>query len=80
MRKWLTGCALVGVAAMGSSSIACAQSRPERTPPHRHAAPLRVDVAPAGRLYRACIDRPVVEHRATGDTVVPWFSCRWAVR
>jgi hypothetical protein len=79
MRKWLTGCALVLVAAMGSSSMACAQNRPERTRPHRHAA-LRVDVAPAGRLYRACIDHPVVEHRPTGDTVVPWFSCRWAVR
>jgi len=68
------------MAAMAGSSIACAQSRPDRAAPHRHAAPLHVDVAPAGRLYRACIDHPVVEHRATGDTVVPWFSCRWAVR
>jgi hypothetical protein len=79
MRKWVTGCALALVAVTGASSMACAQTRPDRARPPRHAA-LRVDVAPAGRLYRECIDRPVVEHRATGDTVVPWFSCRWAVR
>jgi hypothetical protein len=79
MRKWMTGCALALMAVLATSSMASAQRQPDRTRLHRHAA-LRVDVAPAGRLYRQCIDRPVVEHRASGDTVVPWFSCRWAVR
>ncbi|MBO0754160.1 MAG: hypothetical protein J2P53_18715, partial [Bradyrhizobiaceae bacterium] len=78
MGKLMTGCVVALVALLGSSSMAAAQ-HPGRTRLHRHGA-LHVDVAPAGRLYRQCIDRPTVEHRATGDTVVPWSSCRWAVR
>jgi hypothetical protein len=50
-----------------------------RVTPHRR-APLRVEVTPPGRLYRQCVDSPVIEHRVTGDTVVPRSRCWWAVR
>ena len=50
-----------------------------RVTPHRR-APLRIEVTPPGRLYRQCVDSPVIEHRATADTVVPRSRCWWAVR
>ena len=50
-----------------------------RVTPHRR-APLRIEVTPPGRLYRQCVDSPVIEHRVTGDTVVPRSRCWWAVR
>ena len=50
-----------------------------RVTPHRR-APLRIEITPPGRLYRQCIDSPVIEHRLTGDTVVPRSRCWWAVR
>jgi hypothetical protein len=87
MPKWMTGCAVAVTAVLAGTSVTTArelqdpefpvqQPAPDRTRVHRH-APLRVYVTPAGRYYRQCIDHPVVEHRATGDTVVPWFTCRW---
>jgi hypothetical protein len=73
----------VGLAAMLASEAppALAQDAPAqgRVTPHRR-APLRIEVTPPGRLYRQCIDSPVIEHRVTGDTVVPRSRCRWAVR
>jgi hypothetical protein len=70
---------VVGLAVLGSASLASAQDQ-SRARVYRH-VPLRVHVTPAGRLlYRQCFDRPVVEHRATGDTVVPRTQCWWAVR
>ena len=79
MRIWMTGCALGLAAVLGGATLAVAQDQADRARLHRR-APLRVDVAPAGRLYRQCTDWHVIEHRATGDTVVPRSWCRWAVR
>jgi hypothetical protein len=88
MRKWMTGSvgALSAVLAAGVTlsapvgpTPAAAQDQPEGL--HRR-APLRLQVgpAPSERLFRQCIDRPVIEHRATGDTVVPRTRCWWALR
>jgi hypothetical protein len=86
MRKWKTGCALALAAGLTagpaaeligpSPAAAQDQALTVRRPP------LRVHVGPAapGRLYRQCADRPVIEHRATGDTVVPRSWCWWALR
>jgi hypothetical protein len=78
MRIWMTSCA-VGLAVLGGSALASAQDQPDRARFHRH-PPLRVDITPGGRLYRQCTDWHVIEHRATGDTVVPRSRCWWAVR
>jgi len=79
--RWTTLCTLA-LAVLANSAFAgaslAAPTEPARVRLHRH-PPLRVEVAPAGRLYRQCVDRPVVEHRPSGDTVVPSVSCRWAV-
>jgi hypothetical protein len=78
MRTWMMGCALVFAALLGGQPGVLAQGSPDRAKLHRR-APLRVEVTPS-RLYRQCIDWHVIEHRATGDTVVPRMQCRWAVR
>jgi hypothetical protein len=57
-----------------------AQDTQTRAKPPPRRAPLRIDVSPSGRLYRQCSDWHVIEHRATGDTVVPRSRCWWAVR
>ena len=57
---------------------ALAQDAPRVTPPRR--PPLRIEVRPSGQLYRQCTDWHVIEHRFTGDTVVPRSRCWWAVR
>jgi hypothetical protein len=79
MRNWMTGCALTLVTVLGGATLAVAQDAPDRTRLHLH-PPLRIFVTPRGQLFRQCLDRPVIEHRATGDTVVPSFHCWWAVR
>jgi hypothetical protein len=78
MRTWMMGCALVLAALVGGPPAVRAQDSPDRAKLHRR-APLRVEVTPS-RLYRQCTDWYVIEHRATGDTVVPRTQCRWAVR
>jgi hypothetical protein len=78
MRIWMTGCVFGLAAALAGSSPGFAQDRPDGPRLHRR-PPLRVDVTP-GQLYRQCTDWHVIEHRATGDTVVPRTWCRWAVR
>jgi hypothetical protein len=75
MASW----ALVVAAVLGGSSLGVAQDHADGGRYYRR-APLRVDVTPAGRLYRQCTDWHIIEHRATGDTVVPRTRCRWAVR
>ncbi len=40
----------------------------------------RVVVTPSARFVRRCVDAYVIEHRATGDTVVPNMHCWWAYR
>jgi hypothetical protein len=78
MRIWLTGCVLGMAAVLAAGSLALAQDTPDRPRLHRR-PPLRVDITP-GRLFRQCTDWHVIEHRATGDTVVPRTRCWWAVR
>jgi hypothetical protein len=45
----------------------------------RRRAPLRIEVTPR-RVYRQCADSHVIEHRASGDTVVPRTRCWWATQ
>lgn len=78
MRTGMMGCALVFAALLGGPLPVLAQDSPTRAKLHRR-VPLRVDVTPS-RLYRQCTDELVIEHRATGDTIVPRMRCRWAVQ
>jgi len=80
MRTLMTTCA-VGLAMLLASTAppALAQDGQGRVKLQRR-APLRVDVRPSGRLYRQCTDWHVIEHRATGDTVVPRSRCVWALQ
>jgi hypothetical protein len=78
MRTWTVGCALVFAVMLGGPFAVLAQESPDRAKLHRR-GPLRVEVTPS-RLYRQCTDWHVIEHRPTGDTVVPRIRCRWAVR
>jgi hypothetical protein len=79
MRIWMTGCALGLAVLVGGSPLAFAQDSPARGKLHRR-PPLRIEVTPSARLYRQCTDWHVIEHRATGDTVVPRMRCWWALR
>jgi len=58
---------------------ALAQDAQGRPISHRR-APLRIEVTPSARLNRQCTDWHVIEHRATGDTVVPRARCWWALQ
>jgi hypothetical protein len=89
MRIWMTGCAAAVTAVLAGAApvparelqdpeLQAQQPVTHHARIHRH-APLRGYVTP-GRFYRECIDHPVVEHRPSGDTVVPWFKCRWTAR
>ena len=79
MRISMTGY-VVGLAVLlAVSPPALAQDAQGRAGLHRH-APLRIEVTPSARLYRQCTDWHVIEHRATGDTVVPRARCRWALQ
>jgi hypothetical protein len=86
MRKWKTGCALALAAGL-TAGLAAALIGPSPAAAQDQTMivrrpPLRVHVGPAApaRLYRRCTDRPVIEHRATGDTVAPRSWCWWALR
>lgn len=90
MRKWKAGWFLLATAMTMAGltmadltwpSPAAAQDQTDRPRLHRR-PPLRVHVTPgvSGRLYRECTDWHVIEHRATGDTVVPRIRCWWALR
>jgi hypothetical protein len=79
MQIWMTGCVLGLAVLLGGSPLALAQDSPDRAKLNRR-APLRIEVTPSGRLYRQCADWHVIEHRATGDTVVPRMRCWWALR
>jgi hypothetical protein len=57
---------------------AVAQDGPARRV--RRRPPLRLEVVPPERLYRQCVDTHVIEHRPSGDTIVPRSRCWWAVR
>lgn len=79
MLKWMTSCALGLAVLLGGAPLALAQDSPDRPKLNRR-APLRIEITPSGRLYRQCTDWHVIEHRATGDTVVPRTRCWWALR
>jgi hypothetical protein len=77
----MIGCVVGFAAAMAEPSLAIAKD-PQTDQPrfHRH-APLRgVVTAGRGQFFRQCADWHVIEHRATGDTVVPRMQCWWALR
>jgi len=79
MRVSMTACALGLAALLSALPPALAQDTQGRANVHRR-APLRIEVSPSARLYRQCTDWHVIEHRATGDTVVPRSRCWWALR
>ena len=74
MRISMTACAVAFAVLAASAQDAQGRAKLLRR------GPLRVEVAPSGRLYRQCTDWHVIEHRATGDTVVPRARCWWALQ
>jgi hypothetical protein len=76
MRRSMTGFAVFVLAAAGFSTLAAAQDeRPRVARP-----PLRIEIEPQRRMVRECRDWHVIEHRLTGDTIVPRTRCWWALR
>jgi hypothetical protein len=78
MRRLMTGFAVYVLAAAGFSTFALAQDDTPR--PRLQRPPLRLEIEPQRRLVRECRDWHVIEHRLTGDTIVPRTQCRWALR
>jgi hypothetical protein len=68
--------ALIVVCIGGTASAQEDSSRPRLS----RRPPLRIEVEPQRRLVRECTDWHVIEHRLTGDTIVPRTRCVWAVR
>jgi len=72
---------VAGLAAATMAGLSPAMAQDQQTEQmrlHRH-APLRgVVTAGRGQIYRQCTDWHVIEHRASGDTVVPRIQCWWA--
>jgi hypothetical protein len=68
------------------STLALAQTPPagaeteasQRAKPPLRRGPLRLQVSPPTEYYRHCIGGYAVEHRGTGDTIVPRLQCWWA--
>jgi hypothetical protein len=60
-----------GMQEQGAASEPSSRQRPMR-------ARTRIVVTPSQRIYRQCVDRLVVEHRPSGDTIVPDIHCWWA--
>jgi hypothetical protein len=79
MRIWITGCACGLAVLLGALPLAFAQDSADRARLLRR-PPLRIEVTPSGRLYRQCTDWHLIEHRPSGDTVVPRARCWWALR
>jgi hypothetical protein len=81
MRSGTVACALgFLLASIASAGAQNAPAGAEESPARVHRRPpLRVEVTPP-QYYRECVDKYVIEHRATGDTVVPRTYCRWVVR
>lgn len=84
--RWLrTAAVKAAIASLGlalalveahAQQVQPAQEQPAR--PNRR-PPLRVEIAPR-QFYRQCVDWHVIEHRPSGDTVVPRTRCQWAPR
>jgi len=62
---------------LASLAPAGARDAPSARAPRR--PPLRTEVTPP-QYQRQCVDQYVIEHRASGDTVVPRMYCRWVLR
>jgi hypothetical protein len=78
MRRLITGYAVLVLATAGFSTFAAAQDDTPR--PRLARPPLRIEIEPQRRLVRECRDWHVIEHRLTGDTIVPRTRCWWALR
>jgi hypothetical protein len=78
MRRSITGFAMVAFAAASVSTFALAQDDTPR--PRLARPPLRIEIEPQRRMVRECRDWHVIEHRLTGDTIVPRTRCWWALR
>jgi hypothetical protein len=71
--------AALGALAPSAAPAAPAQESPARTGLHRR-PPLRIEVTPSRQVQRQCVDWHVIEHRASGDTIVPRSHCWWVSR
>jgi hypothetical protein len=80
MRRSMTGFAVFALAAAGFSTFAAAQDDTPRPRPRVARPPLRIEIEPQRRMVRECRDWHVIEHRLTGDTIVPRTKCVWALR
>lgn len=40
----------------------------------------RIEVTPARRLYRQCVDWYALERRPSGPVITPHMRCQWALR
>jgi hypothetical protein len=52
--------------------------RAPRTKPSPRQTPPRTEGAATEDYYRHCVGGYAIEHRASGDTVVPRLRCWWA--
>jgi hypothetical protein len=66
-----------GLALAAAFACACATAQ-ERTPRPNRRPPLRIEIVPR-QFYRQCVDWHEIEHRPTGDVIVPRQRCRWAL-
>jgi hypothetical protein len=78
MRRSIIGFAVLAFATTGCSTFAAAQDDTPR--PRLARPPLRIEIEPQRRMVRECRDWHVIEHRLTGDTIVPRTRCWWALR
>jgi hypothetical protein len=51
---------------------------PRRAKPPPRQTPPRIEGAATEDTYRHCVGGYAIEHRATGDTIVPRLRCWWA--
>jgi hypothetical protein len=81
MRPLRSTCAKAAAAAMAAAlAFLCVSAQgQERTARPKRRPPLRIEIVPR-QFYRQCVDWYDVEHRPTGDTIVPRMRCRWSVR
>jgi hypothetical protein len=78
MHRSIIGFVVFALASAGFSTLAAAQDDTPRLRPAR--PPLRLEIEPQRRMVRECRDWHVIEHRLTGDTIVPRTRCWWALR
>jgi hypothetical protein len=71
--------AALGAPVSGQEGSALAQDNSAR-PGLQRRPPLRIVITPSRPLQRQCVDWHVIEHRASGDTIVPASHCWWVSR